>query len=302
MGKKSNKLFIFIVIVVILEILLSFALTMEVKIGTNPETGKFTVWTEKHDVSLQDHIKEEFQRDDYFVDKGITPNILGSEKLYKNFEKIFGHSAYNTFALLRMLLITDLMIIFLAWLVKKSLSGDKPSKGQIFFESIYSFFEEIVVDTLGKENIGFTPYILTIFLFIWVSNLIGMIPIPGFMEPTRNLNVPFGLGLMAVTVVHYTAIRKKGLWHHMEGFVNPVKNPLFLLDIVGEVSKIVSIAFRLFGNVLGGAIIILVVSSLVKYVLLPVLLNGFFGIFVGTIQAFVFTMLSLTYIAVEISE
>ena len=129
-----------------------------------------------------------------------------------------------------------------------------------------------------------------------------MVPIPGFMEPTRNLNVPFGLGVMAVIVVHYTAIKHKGFSHHIQGFINPVKNPLFLLDIVGELSKVVSIAFRLFGNVLGGAIIILVVSSLVKYVMLPVLLNGFFGIFVGTIQAFVFTMLSLTYIAVEISE
>jgi F-type H+-transporting ATPase subunit a len=71
---------------------------------------------------------------------------------------------------------------------------------------------------------------------------------------------------------------------------------------VGEVSKVVSISFRLFGNILGGAIIILVVSSLVKFVMLPVGLNLFFGVFVGTIQAFVFTMLALTYIGVELGE
>jgi F-type H+-transporting ATPase subunit a len=82
----------------------------------------------------------------------------------------------------------------------------------------------------------------------------------------------------------------------------PHKNPLFLLDIIGEASKVVSISFRLFGNILGGAIIILVVSSLVKFVIFPVGLNLFFGMFVGTIQAFVFTMLALTYIGVEISE
>ena len=132
--------------------------------------------------------------------------------------------------------------------------------------------------------------------------MIGMIPIPGFMEPTRNLNVPLGLGIFAVAIVHITALKVKGVWGHLQNYLNPVKNPLFLLDIIGELSKVVSISFRLFGNVLGGAIIITVVSSLVSYVVFPVGLNLFFGMFVGTIQAFVFTMLALTYIGVEISE
>jgi len=77
---------------------------------------------------------------------------------------------------------------------------------------------------------------------------------------------------------------------------------LAALDIVSEFSKVISISFRLFGNILGGAIIIVVVSSLVSYIVLPVGLNLFFGIFVGTVQAFVFTMLALTYIGVEIAE
>ena len=72
--------------------------------------------------------------------------------------------------------------------------------------------------------------------------------------------------------------------------------------MVGELSKAVSISFRLFGNILGGSIIILVVSSLVKFIILPVGLSLFFGMFVGTIQAFVFTMLALTYIGAEIAE
>jgi F-type H+-transporting ATPase subunit a len=75
-----------------------------------------------------------------------------------------------------------------------------------------------------------------------------------------------------------------------------------VLDAVGEISKVVSISFRLFGNILGGAIIMLVISSLVKFILFPVGLNLFFGLFVGTIQAFVFTMLSLSYISVAVTE
>ena len=131
--------------------------------------------------------------------------------------------------------------------------------------------------------------------------MIGMIPIPGITEPTRNLNVPLGMGIMVVFMVHFTSIRTKGFLKWLKGFAEPLP-PLAPLNMVGEVSKAVSISFRLFGNILGGSIIILVVSSLVKFVLLPIGLNMFFGIFVGTIQAFVFTMLALTYIGVEIGD
>ena len=71
------------------------------------------------------------------------------------------------------------------------------------------------------------------------------------------------------------------------------------LNIIGELSKVVSISFRLYGNIMGGSIIILVVSDLVYGLVLPPALNAFFGLFVGTIQAFVFTMLTLVYISVQ---
>jgi len=70
------------------------------------------------------------------------------------------------------------------------------------------------------------------------------------------------------------------------------------LNIIGELAKVISISFRLFGNIMGGAIIIIVVSHMVYNLVLPPFLNAFFGLFVGTIQAFVFTMLTITYIAV----
>ncbi len=232
----------------------------------------------------------------------VIPSIYGSYKIYNAFKEFFGiNAAISAFNLIRILLIVDLVILLLALFTRKVLFS-RPSKMQLVFEMLYELFEGFVKDTLGEKNLHFTPYIVTLFFFIWVCNMIGMIPIPGFIEPTRNLNVTLGLGVFAIVVVHVTAIKAKGFWHHLQGYINPVKNPLFLLDIVGEVSKVVSISFRLFGNILGGAIIILVVSSLVKFVMLPVGLNLFFGVFVGTIQAFVFTMLALTYIGVELGE
>ena len=71
---------------------------------------------------------------------------------------------------------------------------------------------------------------------------------------------------------------------------------MIIINIIGELSSVVSHSFRLFGNILGGFMIITIVSSLVKFIGIPVLLLGFFGLFAGLVQAFVFTMLAITYI------
>ena len=298
-GSLKRVFLIFFVIEIIL-LIASGGLTKNLEIGF--EDNKFVA---KHVIKhgdLQEKITEEFQPDEYLAESGEHGEIMGSEGIYDFFAKVFGKAhAISAFMLLRMLLIVNFIMILIAVLTKKMLF-DRPSKPQVLFEMLYSFFEEFVADTLGEKFLHFTPYIVTIFLFIWVCNMIGLVPIPGFMEPTRNLNVPLGIGIIAILVVHATAIKVKGVWGHFRNYLNPIENPLFLLDIVGEMSKVVSISFRLFGNILGGAIIMLVVSSLVKFIMFPVGLNMFFGIFVGSIQAFVFTMLALTYIGVEIGE
>jgi F-type H+-transporting ATPase subunit a len=115
------------------------------------------------------------------------------------------------------------------------------------------------------------------------------------------VNVPFGQMLVMIFLVHYEAIRVKGI----RGYTKEYFEPFFImfpLNVIGEVAKGVSLSFRLFGNISGGAIIILVVSYLFKYLVFPVGLNLFFGIFVGTVQAFVFTMLAMTYIAAAVAE
>ena len=297
--KKFLKILIVFFVIEIVVLLISGNLNKELHIGLD-DSGKFVIKNIEKPFDLQKKILEDFQPDQYLKEEGGKPQIYGSEKLYNFFKNVFGQNAIGSFRLLRMLLIVDLVLIFLAILIRKKLF-QRPSKPQILFELIYTVFEEFVDETLGKKNLHFTPYIVTLFIFIWTCNMIGLIPIPGFMEPTRNLNVPLGLGIMAVAVVHYMAIKTKGLGKYLKGYAEPLA-PLAPLNLVGELSKAVSISFRLFGNILGGSIIILVVSSLVKFIIMPVGLSLFFGMFVGTIQAFVFTMLALTYIGAEIAE
>jgi F-type H+-transporting ATPase subunit a len=198
----------------------------------------------------------------------------------------------------KMILVVDALLLFLAFLVRFGMRS-VPGKVQGFVEIIVDFFRGIVIETLGEHGERHVPTLLTLFLFIWLSNIIGIVPYMG--EPTRDINVPLGHMLIMLTIVHFEAIRIKGI----KKYVHEYFQPFFImmpLNVIGELAKGVSLSFRLFGNIAGGAIIIVVVSYLIKYTVVPVGLNVFFGLFVGTIQAFVFTMLAMTYIAVAIAE
>jgi F-type H+-transporting ATPase subunit a len=130
-----------------------------------------------------------------------------------------------------------------------------------------------------------------------VGNWLGIIP--HLEEPTKDLNTPLSLGVLGFVIAHAAGIRSKGIKNYIMEYMEPI---FFMapLNIIGELAKIISISFRLFGNIMGGSIIILVVSHLTYSVVLPPFLFAFFGLFVGTIQAFVFTMLTVVYISVQV--
>ncbi|MCK4357211.1 MAG: F0F1 ATP synthase subunit A [Candidatus Cloacimonetes bacterium] len=276
MKLKTKKYLLIFIILFVVELALSFGLQYQLRIGFD-EDGKFSIQTIKKEKSIQEQIREEFQ----------TDKII----------KIAGKLPIN-WNVIRVIIVVDIILVLMAFLVRKNLQLI-PRKGQSIAELIYSFFRDLVVETLGPDKAYFTPYILTIFVFIFTCNIIGIIPIPGNMEPTRNLNVTLGMGVMVIFVVHFFSIKEKGFKKYLKGYTEPF---IFMvpLNIVGEMAKGISISFRLFGNILGGAIIILVISNLIRFIIIPVGLNMFFGLFIGTIQAFVFTMLALSYTAVAI--
>ncbi|MBW1840886.1 MAG: F0F1 ATP synthase subunit A, partial [Deltaproteobacteria bacterium] len=118
-------------------------------------------------------------------------------------------------------------------------------------------------------------------------------------EPTKDLNTPLSLGLMGFCIAHYAGIKSKGFKQYLKEYCEPI---FFMapLNIIGEFAKIISISFRLFGNIMGGSIIIVVVSYLTYSLVIPPFLYAFFSLFVGTVQAFVFTMLTIVYISVQV--
>jgi F-type H+-transporting ATPase subunit a len=177
--------------------------------------------------------------------------------------------------------------------------GFIPNPFQIVGELLVSTFYGLTKEALNEEMAKkYFPLICSLFMFVLLANWLGVVP--KLSEPTKDLNTPLGLGIMGFLIAHYSGIRTKGFKAYIKEYFEPI---FFMapLNVIGEVAKVVSISFRLFGNIMGGAIIILVVSHLIYNVGLPPLLICFFSLFIGTIQAFVFTMLTLVYISVQVN-
>jgi F-type H+-transporting ATPase subunit a len=176
--------------------------------------------------------------------------------------------------------------------------GIVPRPLQVMGELFVTTFYKLTEDALDRQRARtYGPLICALFMFLLLSNWLGIIP--HLEEPTKDLNTPLSLGLMGFAIAHYAGIKSKGFKTYIKEYFQPI---FFMmpLNLIGELAKIISISFRLFGNIMGGSIIILVVSYLCYNILLPPFLNGFFGLFVGTIQAFVFTMLTVVYISVMV--
>jgi len=176
-----------------------------------------------------------------------------------------------------------------------------PSGGQNFFEIVLGGFEDFMVDVMGEHGRPYFPVICTLFLYILLMNWMGMIP--GMASPTANINTPLSMALPVFIITHIVGIKHHGT-HYIKHFLGPVwwLAPLMLIiEIISHFSRILSLTFRLFGNILGedlvGAILILLAGA--YFAPLPMMLLGLFTSFV---QAFIFSLLTMLYIAGALEE
>jgi F-type H+-transporting ATPase subunit a len=218
-------------------------------------------------------------------------------KLHQLIIPFWGHSVTINLEVILMTWIVFALLILMGLFAsnKKSIL---PRPIQTLGELIVGLLYELTEDALGKDLAKtYAPLICALFMFLLLSNWLGIIP--HLEEPTKDLNTTLGLGIMGFVIAHYAGIKSKGFKAYIKEYFQPI---FFMmpLNLIGELAKIVSISFRLFGNIMGGSIIILVVSYLTYSVVLPPFLYAFFGLFVGTIQAFVFTMLTVVYISVQV--
>jgi len=193
-----------------------------------------------------------------------------------------------------------------------------PGRAQAAAEFIVETFDDLVTQAFGRR-LGryFLPWIGSLFLFLFLSNAFGIFPVPrmkiggivfpAWEEPTRNYMIPITLAVMFIGAGHIGQMYNRGILGYIKSYFEPVVF-FFPLNVASAAAEFISISFRLFGNVFGGAVIgAIAFNLLVSIRIFPmpwinIPISMFFGLFVGLVQAFVFTMLAMTYASVKIVE
>jgi F-type H+-transporting ATPase subunit a len=169
-----------------------------------------------------------------------------------------------------------------------------PGKAQNVFEIIISGIENFMIDITGEEGRWLFPLIATIFIYIFSCNLIGLIP--GFFPPTASLNTTASCALTVVIFTHIIGLKYHGV-KYIKHFLGPVwwMIPIvFPIEVIGHTARILSLSFRLFGNMMGHELVLGILFGLAGLFFAPLPIMAL-GIFVALVQAFVFFLLSIMY-------
>jgi F-type H+-transporting ATPase subunit a len=216
----------------------------------------------------------------------------------------------NVASMLITAILLVLMFLGLAKHYKKSKAAPKGFKN--ILETLVIFVrDEIAIPQIGeKKYLKFMPFLLTVFFFIWLSNLLGLLP--GAANVTGNISVTIALGLFTLVLILVNA--NKDYWQHvfwMPGIPTPVKPILAVVEILGVFTKPIALMIRLFANITAGHIIILSLIGLifiletagVAAISVPfALFITVLELLVAFLQAFIFTMLSALFIGMAVQE
>jgi F-type H+-transporting ATPase subunit a len=167
-------------------------------------------------------------------------------------------------------------------------------------EQLIGFLIDTISDVMERPAEPYLPYLGALAIFIAIANVIGVIPI--LTTPTKDLNTTAALAITVFFAVHVFGVRQKGVWGHLKSMAAPL-GLFFLmlpLDIVGQLSRTLALALRLFGNVVSSELIVDVVYEMAPLIApLPLIA---LGLFVGVLQAYVFTILATVFIGLAVRE
>lgn len=208
-------------------------------------------------------------------------------------EILIHQSIFNT------VLVVIVLSLFALYANSKFKSADtskKPVGFQNIVEILVDAINNLVRTTMGENNFGFAPFIFTIICFIGVANLLGLI---GLVPPTSDYSVTFSLALVTFFITQIMLFKtRKGLGGYLKSFTEPFVL-LTPLNVIGELANPISLSFRLFGNIMSGGIIMTLLYSALGFfapIVTPVL-HGYFDVFSGLLQTFIFGMLSMIFIS-----
>jgi F-type H+-transporting ATPase subunit a len=189
-------------------------------------------------------------------------------------------------------LVMALLTLF-GWLVTRKLSaGPEIPRGQNLLEVLVTGVLDQIEEASQQDPRHFLPFVGTLFIFIATSNVLSVVP--GFQAPTGSLSTTVALALCVFVAVPIYGIGQKGLKNYLRQYLQP--SPIMLpFNLIGEVSRTLALAMRLFGNVMSGGMIVAVLLSIVP-LFFPLVMQVF-GLLTGLIQAYIFAILAMVYIA-----
>jgi F-type H+-transporting ATPase subunit a len=199
-------------------------------------------------------------------------------------------------------LIAGAIVIGLGLLTARRATSGVPGKLQLFFETTVDQVNQLVESTVGPAGVRIVPLALALFLFILTANWLEVIPSSprGGTEylpsPTANVNLTYAMALIVIVIVHAASIRARGLRGYVKHYFQPF--PFFFpINVIEEITKPITLALRLFGNLFAGTLMLLLIAALLPVFIVPVadVAWKLFDMFIGFIQAFIFALLTIVY-------
>lgn len=185
------------------------------------------------------------------------------------------------------------LLTFIAWLVTRRLStGVAISRWQHLLEVLIIGIGNQIKEISHQEPGKYLPFVGTLFLFIAISNLLGIVP--GYISPTASLSTTTALAICVFIAVPLYGITAEGTLAYVKHYIKPT---VFMLpfNVIGEISRTIALAVRLYGNIMSGTVIVAILLSLTPY-FFPVIMQ-LLGLLTGMIQAYIFAVLAMVYIA-----
>ena len=204
-------------------------------------------------------------------------------------------------------LIAAAIVLGLGLLMVRKVTSGVPGKLQLFWETLVEQVSDLATSAIGPDGLPFVGLGVTIFFFILICNWLAFIPSgePGFLAaPTGDVNLPLALALIVIFLVHYNSVKKlgsRGYFRHYKG----AYRALTPINVIEEITKPITLTFRLFGNIFSGALMVTVIVTLIppyaSWIGLAVW-KPFDELFIGAIQAYIFGLLTIIYLGMGMAE
>ena len=203
-------------------------------------------------------------------------------------------------------LLAAAIVLALGFAVRRKATKGVPGKLQLAYETIVEQIREVADSSIGTEGRRFVPLAITLFLFILICNMFEILPNTGknfLPTPTGDVNLPLAMALLVIVWVHVESVKARGMRGYLRHYAQPYK-AMIPINVIEEITKPITLTFRLFGNIFSGSLMVVVMATLLPFYASFVgqMLWKPFDLGIGVIQAFIFALLTILYFGMAMAK